>query len=180
MSQREKELEVPTGSFGLQGGLHSAPICMLIRSQDLRQQFVEYAVKPFAVKIRRFAFLPASTALSLGSVVSVTTHLCLLRTASLFGIVLWDSWRQALLAIRTRQSGGHLSGGSYKSWGARHVMCISSFQTDDSDPVLLLEQARGRRWGKCLPAPQGSGMGWVAASPLMPAKLEVGPSGSSL
>lgn len=91
MSQREKELEVPTGSFGLQGGLQSALICMLIRSQILRQQFIEYAVKPFAVNTRRFAFLPASIALSLGGIVAVSTHLCLLRTASLFGMVLRDS-----------------------------------------------------------------------------------------
>lgn len=88
MSQREKELEVPTGSFGLQGGLQSAPICMLIRSQILRQQLTEYAVKPFAVITRRFAFLPASTALSLVGIVAVSTHLCLLRTVSLFGIFL--------------------------------------------------------------------------------------------
>lgn len=65
-NQREEEEEVPTGSFGLQGGLQSAPICVLKRGQILRQQIVEYAVEPLAIKTGRFLFLPALSALTPG------------------------------------------------------------------------------------------------------------------
>lgn len=55
-------------------------------------------------------------------------------------------------------------------------VCTGSFQGDTGDLVLLLEQAGGRR--------PGSGhqfhwlLGRLAASTLMPAKLETWPSGS--
>ena len=44
-----------------------------------------------------------------------------LRTALLFTTVPWDSWTQAPLANRARQSGHPSSGSSAKSWGARCV-----------------------------------------------------------
>lgn len=87
-SQQEKEEETPTGSFGLLGGLQSAPICMLIRSQILRQQFIEYAFKSLPGKTRRQAFLPPSSALSLGGIAAVSTQVGLLRTVSSFVTVL--------------------------------------------------------------------------------------------
>lgn len=90
-SQREKEEEIPTGSFVLQGGLQSAPICMLIRSQILRQQFIEYAFKSLPGKTRRWAFLPPSSALSPGGIAAVSTQVGLLRTVSSFVTVLCDS-----------------------------------------------------------------------------------------
>lgn len=63
---------------------------------------------------------------------------------------------QALLVIRARQAGGPPLRWQLQKLGCQ--MCTSSFQSDAGDLVLLLEQARGIRWGKCLPAPPGSGM----------------------
>lgn len=61
VSGREKEREVPTGSFRLQRGSQSAPGCRLIRSQTLRQHLRKCVMKPLPEKIQQmclFGLLP--------------------------------------------------------------------------------------------------------------------------
>ena len=64
---------------------------MLIRSQILKQQLIECAVKPLPGKTGRWAFLPVPSVLSPDGITTVSAHTCLLRTDSLFATVLWDS-----------------------------------------------------------------------------------------
>lgn len=74
--------------FWAPGRIAVSPICMLIRSQILRQQFIEYAFKSLPGKTRRWAVLPPSSALSPGGIAAVSTQVGLLRTVSSFVTVL--------------------------------------------------------------------------------------------
>ena len=103
--------------LGLAVGSQSPPRCGMIRSQTLRWQLGKCVVRPLPGRnwemsvFRALCTEPGNTSME-------SAHTCW-NTATLFAIVLWDSWMQALLMLRAGWFGDCLLGNNHKSWGAR-------------------------------------------------------------